>query len=276
VIATLDSGVDLSHPDLRAGLLPGFDFANGRELPRDDNGHGTAVAGVIAARADNGLGIAGICPRCSLMPIKVTDALGSATDSAVASGMTWAVDHGARVINVSLGGNSQSLTVSDAVRYATGKGAVVVSSAGNNGNSALFYPAGEDGVLSVAATDRRDHLYPWSNYGQWVDVAAPGCVFTTGLGGLYASFCGTSASAPIVAGLVGLALSAAPRATALQIQAAVDVTARRVPGLAFGRVDAAAALARVRRQHVQRPRVIGPVRRAALRALPLETRGGGS
>jgi thermitase len=284
VIATLDSGVDLSHPDLQGALLPGFDFANEDDVPADDNGHGTAVAGVIAARAGNGVGISGICPQCSLLPVKVASSAGTASDSAVASGMTWAADHGARVINVSLGGSYFSQTVADAVHYATRKGVIVVSSAGNSGGSALSYPAANEGVLSVAATDRANRLYSWSNYGPWVDVAAPGCAFTTALAGLYADFCGTSASAPLVAGLVGLALSAAPRATSPDVEAAVEATARGVAGLAFGRVDAAATIARLGRGKRSRPgtrsqsatraqlRGAGLTRQAALRALPLERR----
>jgi thermitase len=243
VIATLDSGVDFSHPDLAGALVPGRDEVDGDDVPSDDNGHGTAVAGLIAARADNALGISGVCPRCSVMPVKVTTAAGTASDSAVAAGLTWAVDHGARVVNISLGGTSFSQTIDAAVRYAAGKGTVIVSSAGNSGNSDVFYPAADDGVLGVAATDPSDRLYSWSNYGPWVDVAAPGCGLTTARGGLYEQFCGTSASAPVVSGLIALALSAGADPAAAV--AAVSQTGRAVPGVPSGRVDAAATLTRL-------------------------------
>jgi subtilisin family serine protease len=198
--------------------------------------------------------------------------------------MTWAADHGARVINVSLGGSSFSQTVADAVQYVTAKGVLVVSSAGNSGGTGVSYPAANEGVLGVAATDREDRLYPWSNYGSWVDVAAPGCAFSTALGGLYSDFCGTSASAPLVAGLVGLALSAAPRASSLDVEAAAEATARGVAGLSFGRIDAAATVARLTRSGTgtrsrgptrDQVRGVGLTRQAALRALPLVPRGRG-
>jgi subtilisin family serine protease len=278
VVAILDSGVDPAHPDLRGGLVPGFDFVGRDDTPADDNGHGTAVAGVIGARADNGVGISGICPRCSLMPVKVATASGTASDATVASGMTWAVDHGARVINLSLGGSSFSRAVDEAIRYATARGAIVVSAAGNNGTTTAFYPAANEGVLSVGSTDRADRLYAWSNYGSWVDVSAPGCAFTTVLGGRYADFCGTSASAPLVAGLVGLALSAAPAASSGEIEAAVSATARPVAGVASGRVDAAAMIRSLRRvddsstrtRRATQLRGIRLARHAALATLPLE------
>src|SRR3954452_15724106 len=177
VVAVLDTGVDVTQPDLQGALVPGYDFVNHDADPNDDFGHGRPVAGTIAARADNGLGGSGYCPRCSIMPVKVAAADGTASELNVPSSITWAADHGARVINLSLGG-TYGATVASAVNWAIGKGAIVVAAAGNNGNSSLFYPAADDGVLSVAASQADDKLYSWSNFGAWVAVAAPGCGFS--------------------------------------------------------------------------------------------------
>ena len=218
VVAVLDTGVDLSQPDLQGALVPGYDFVNKDADPSDDNGHGTGIAGIVAARAGNGLGGAGFCPRCSVMPVKVVSAAGWASDVDVAPGITWAVDHGANVINMSFGGTYSS-TIASAIDYATARGVLVVAAAGNNGNSSSFYPAADAGVLSVAGTQSDDSLYPWSNYGPWVSVAAPGCDLTTIRGGQYGEFCGTSASAPVVSGLAALAMSYSPSSSAAGDQA---------------------------------------------------------
>jgi subtilisin family serine protease len=242
VVAVLDSGVDFSHPDLQGALVPGYDFVNNDADPTDDNGHGTGVAGIVGARSDNGRGVSGFCPRCSVMPVKVVGSDGSASGLNVASGITWAADHGARVISLSLGGTYSS-TVSDAVRYVSEKGVLVVAAAGNNGNSNLFYPAAEPGVVSVAATQRTDQLFSWSNFGDWVAVAAPGCDMTTIRGGRYGEFCGTSAATPVVSGLAGLAMSYAPDASADKVRQAITGSSHRVGGVAYGRVDVAGVLA---------------------------------
>jgi thermitase len=242
VVAVVDTGVDFAQPDLQGAFVPGYDFVNGDSDPSDDQGHGTAVAGIVAARDDNGAGGSGLCPRCSVMPVKVVSAAGTATELDVAAGITWAADHGARVINLSLGG-TYGAAVRDAVNYATDKGAVVVAAAGNNGSSSPFYPAADPGVLSVGATQPDDTLYPWSDYGNWVSVAAPGCDLAPARGGGYGEICGTSASSPFVAALAGLAISYAPTATPATIIQAITSTARPVSGIANGRVDFAGALA---------------------------------
>lgn len=240
-VAVLDTGVDQTQPDLQGAFVPGYDFVNDDNDPSDDQGHGTAVAGIVAARADNGVGGAGLCPRCSVMPVKVAAADGTATGADVASGIIWAVDRGARVVNVSLGGTFSS-TVADAVGYAKSKGVLVVAAAGNNGNSDAFYPAANPGVLSVAGTQANDQLYSWSNYGSWVAVAAPGCDLTTHRGSAFAEICGTSASAPVVSGLAALAMSYSPTAAADAIKQAITSSAHRVGGVTHGRVDFAGAL----------------------------------
>ena len=243
VVAVLDTGVDASHPDLHASLVAGYDFVNGDSDPADDEGHGTAVAGVIAARTNNGTGQAGICWNCSLMPVKVLDASGSGDTSDVAAGIVWAVDHGARVISMSLGGPGPTQTLADAVAYAIGKGSVVVAAAGNDGNSDLNYPAAFDGVIGVAGTTRTGELYSWSNFGSWVQVAAPGCNVAPYLNGEYVNFCGTSSATPIVAGIAGLVLSARPGATGREVEnALVHSVVQLGSAVRHGRVSAQGTL----------------------------------
>jgi subtilisin family serine protease len=239
IVAVLDTGVDGTHPDLQASLVTGYDFVNGDPDPADDEGHGTAVAGVIAARTNNDTGQAGICWHCSLMPIKVLDASGSGNTSDVAAGIVWAVDHGARVISMSLGGPGSTQTLADAVAYAIGKGAVVVAAAGNDGSSELNYPAAFEGVIGVAGTTHTGELYSWSNFGPWVQMAAPGCNVATYLNGEYVNFCGTSSATPIVAGVAGLLFSARPSATGRQVEdALVHSVVELGSGVRYGRVSA--------------------------------------
>ena len=241
-IAVLDSGVDASHPDLAGAVLPGWDFVNNDADPADDRGHGTKVAGVAAARSDNGAGVAGVCWSCAVLPVKVLDASGYASWSNVASGITFATDRGADVINLSISGTTGSATLLDAIRYATSRNVVVVASAGNVGDSAVRYPAGYPEVVSVAGSDPSDLRYSWSTYGSWVDVAAPGCEPTTVVGGGYGSFCGTSAATPMVAGAAGL-LAGRPGATRTSVESALRSTAVAVGYVEHGRIDAGGAMA---------------------------------
>jgi subtilisin family serine protease len=175
------------------------------------------------------------------MPVKVLEG-GSGSTADIAAGIRWAVDHGANVINMSFGGTYSS-TIASAIDYATARGVLVVAAAGNNGNSSSFYPAADAGVLSVAGTQSDDSLYPWSNYGSWVSVAAPGCDLTTIRGGQYGEFCGTSASAPVVSGLAALAMSYSPSSSAEAIKLAITSSGRTVGGVTNGRVDFANTLA---------------------------------
>ena len=238
VVAVVDSGVDPTQPDLQGALVPGADFADSSGSTADQYGHGTMVAGVIAARGDNGQGVAGVCWTCLIMPIKVLDANGSGTATSIAQGIRWAADHGANVINMSFVLSGPDPDVAAAISYAHDKGAIVIAAAGNSGTGDETYPAAYPFVVSVAATDDADQLYPWSTHGSWVTLAAPGCTLTTALGGGFASFCGTSAAAPLVAGLAALGYEAgAPSETALE--AALERTAKPLPGsVGSGRVDA--------------------------------------
>lgn len=206
VVAVVDTGVDAAQPDLAGALVPGWNVLDGTTDTTDGLGHGTAVAGVIAARADDGIGGAGICPRCSVMPVKVFDATGHGPGSEIAAGIDWAVDHGANVINLSLVLNGPDDAVSTAVANAVAHGDLVVAAAGNDGGTSPNYPAALPGVISVAGEDPTTQLYAWSTGGSWVSVAAPGCN-ETATGGGYGEFCGTSSATAAVSGLLGLALS---------------------------------------------------------------------
>ena len=236
VIAVIDTGADAGQADLRGKLVPGFDFVNNDADPADDNGHGTAVAGVAAASSDNQIGITGFCWQCRLMPVKALDAGGNGYDSAVAQGILWATDHGARVLNLSLGGPLGDATLTSAAQYAWAHGALVVAAAGNDSSSLLNYPAALPNVVSVSASDENDHLFTFSNSGAL--LAAPGENTATGPGGGYVSFLGTSSAAPVVSGVAALAFSLVPEASPSQVEQALVSAAAPMPGVARGRVDA--------------------------------------
>jgi subtilisin family serine protease len=243
VVAMLDTGVKYTLADLQAHFVPGYDFVNNDADPTDDNGHGTTVAGVIGATANNNTGIAGLCWQCSLMPVKVLDNAGNGDYVNLANGITWATDHGADVISMSLVGPTDSSTLHSAVQYAHNHGVVLVAAAGNNSSSAQYFPAAYNEVLGVAGTQSDDTLYSWSDYGSWVKIAAPGCNYSTMISGSYGNFCGTSSATPAAAGIVALLRSAAPSASNSQIEAALESSAVKIgTGAACGRVDAAAAL----------------------------------
>ncbi len=238
VVAVVDSGVDPAQPDLQGALVPGADFVDSTGSTADQYGHGTMVAGVVAARGNNGKGVAGVCWACLIMPIKVLDANGSGTAASIADGIRWAADHGASVINMSFVLSGPDPGVEEAVAYAHQHGVVVVAAAGNAGSGEMTYPAAYPFVISVAASDSNDQLYPWSTHGPWVTLAAPGCTVTTTLGGGFGGFCGTSAAAPLVAGLAGLGYEAGATSEAA-LEAGLEQTAEPLPGLVgSGRVDA--------------------------------------
>ncbi len=244
VIAVLDTGVDFRHPDLKGAFVPGYDFVGNDADPSDDHGHGTAAAGVAAARTNNREGQAGLCWTCSLMPVKVLGANGSGSSATVAKGIVWAADHGAHVISLSLGGPGTTRTLADAVAYAAGKGVVLVAAAGNEGTTTRFYPAAYPEVIAVAASDSSDRLYSWSSRGSWVAVAAPGCNSAPRAGGGYGDFCGTSSATPLVSGLAALALSAKLGATRAEVEQAITTSALALSGsVQHGRVEAPATLA---------------------------------
>jgi hypothetical protein len=274
VIAMIDSGLQFNHPDLAGKLwvnpgevsdngldddnngyiddLNGWDFVNGDNLPADDNGHGTQTAGVAGAATDNNTGIAGVCWNCTLMPVKVMSSAGVANYSDIAAGVLYAARKGARVINISLGGYSESSALLAAVTSAVETyGAVIVAGAGNDHISTPFYPAAYPQVLAVAASGPEDVLWGESNYGEWVDVVAPGVnIQTTFLGSDYGAVNGTSLSTAFVSGLAGLLRSHNPAWSADMLRAQLLHTAEDIddlnPGfeglLGSGRVDAYQAL----------------------------------
>jgi subtilisin family serine protease len=221
-------------------VLSGWNVIAGNTDTADDNGHGTAVAGVIAAVTGNGTGIASYCWRCLILPVKVLDAHGVGDTGNVATGIRWAADHGARVINVSLGTLVDDSRLRDAVTYARSKGALVVAAAGNLGLPRFEFPAADPGALAVGGIDPTGALASWSANGPWVQLAAPGTNISTARGGGYAPFAGTSSAAPVVSGIAAEALSAVPRATADQLTQALEQTAHATAGVEYGRVDAGA------------------------------------
>jgi thermitase len=153
VIAILDSGINRAHPDLSGRIVPGFNFVSGTTDTTDDFGHGTAVAGVALAAGNNSVGVAGVAFGCSILPVKVVNGSGFAYYSTIADGIHYAVDQGARVINISIAGSSPSITLQEAVDYAWSNNVIVVAAAGNNSTSDPQYPAACDHVVAVSATE---------------------------------------------------------------------------------------------------------------------------
>jgi subtilisin family serine protease len=245
VIAILDTGVDSTHEDLTANIVPGWNSYNNNSTTTDVSGHGTAVAGTAAAVSNNGVGVASVCWSCRIMPIRVSDMTGYATYSAIANGLTWAADHGARVANISYI-VSDSSAVTSAAQYFQGKGGVVTSSAGNY--STFSNSPDNPYILTVSATDYFDVIYSYSNTGKNIDVAAPGDSVSTQMGGGYVSTGGTSYSAPIVAGVAALVMSVNPQLSGDQVQNIVKQSADDLgaagwdPLYGAGRVNAARAV----------------------------------
>jgi thermitase len=209
-IAILDTGVDLNNEDLAGKIVDIQNFTTSSTAD-DLYGHGTHCAGIAAAITNNGIGVAGTGYNSSIMDVKVLDDTGSGYYSWIINGITWAADHGAKVISMSLGGSSGSSSLQSAVDYAWSKGVVVVAAAGNNGNSSPSYPGYYSNCIAVAATDSNDARASWSNYGSWVDVAAPGVnIYSTlpnhanQIGLNYGYLSGTSMATPFVAGEAAL------------------------------------------------------------------------
>ncbi len=207
IVAVIDSGVQTDHPDLNDHMLAGYDFVDDDNDPGDLNGHGTHVAGTIAAETDNGAGVAGMCPHCSILPLRALNRFGSGSLADIASAIIYATDNGADVINLSLGGAS-SRTMEQAIDYAWNNGVFVTCAAGNSGRERPEYPAALNNCVAVAATGENDARAGFSNYGSYVELAAPGDrIVSTYTNGRYTRFSGTSMAAPHVAGLAGLLAS---------------------------------------------------------------------
>jgi len=265
IIAIVDTGVDMTHPDLVGKLVStGHDFANDDEDATDDVWHGTHVAGIAAANTNNGVGIAGVAWNCRILPVKVTDANGDGFYSWIIDGIIWAADNGAKVINLSLGGDVDDPFLKEACQYAHDKGVVIVASAGNDGLLGVLFPAAyDDYVLAAAASDYNDDIADFSNFGPEIDVAAPGVLIlgpvpqfyadaTFGSGSLpYVFATGTSASAPHVSGMAALIRSAKPDLSVDDLMKVIrytadDVNKAEFPGrddhAGYGRINMARAL----------------------------------
>ena len=245
-VAILDTGVDAGHPDLSGQLLSGWNVPGANTDSSDVNGHGTAVAGVVAAVSNNGVGVTSLAWHAKLMPVRVSEADGMAYVSSIADGVTWAADHGARVANISYG-VSGSQTVQSAAQYMRDKGGVVVVAAGNGG--AYDATAASDALISVSATDSNDNITSWSSYGPYVDVAAPGeGLLTTLRGGDYGYASGTSFSSPATAAVVALMFGVNSKLTPQQVASMLIASAEDLGAAGFddyyghGRVNAAAAV----------------------------------
>lgn len=246
-IAILDTGVDGTHPDLAGRMVAGWNFYDNNSNTADVHGHGTAVAGAAAASVNNGVGVAGMAGQAFLMPVRIADANAYAYWSTVAQGLTWASDMGARVANISYGGVAASATVQTAAQYMRARGGLVVVAAGNNGIDEGIAPT--TSMVVVAATDANDQKTSWSSYGSFVSIAAPGQdIWTTTRGGGYQAWWGTSLASPVVAGVVGLMMSARPGMSNTQLEgllysSSVDLgAAGRDSSYGWGRVNAAAAV----------------------------------
>lgn len=252
VVAVLDTGIAWENhddfkqvPDLDGqGFKHGWDFVNDDEHANDDHGHGTHVAGTIAQATDNHEGVAGVAFEATLMPIKVLDAFGSGNTADIADGIRWAVDHGAKVLNLSLGGGGYSAVMEQAVEYARAKGAVVVCAAGNGGRGVVEFPAAYKHAFAVGAVGPSGTKAPYSSWGTELDLAAPGGDKSQGEAAgvlqntidpqdvgraVYASYQGTSMATPHVAGVAAL-LFAAGAKNPDEVEQALIAGAKAAPG----------------------------------------------
>lgn len=245
-IAILDTGVDGTHPDLAPLLVPGWNVYDNSSNTADVYGHGTKVAGAAAAAANNGTGVAGVAGAARIMPIRISDASGGATFSAMAQGLTWAADHGARVANISYVAAGSQAVIS-AAQYLKSKGGLVTTSAGNYGTDAGIAPT--TSMIPVSATTSGDALASWSSFGAFVAVSAPGeGIYTSTSGGGYGAVSGTSFASPVTAGVLALMMSARPGLSNGSVESLLYGTAQdlgaagRDPSFGYGRVNAAAAV----------------------------------
>ncbi len=252
VIAIVDTGVDLNHPDLNDKIVPGWDFIGDDPYAQDDHGHGSHVAGIAAAETDNERGVAGISWGACIMPVKVLDKNGDGYYSDVAKGVRYACNHGAQIINLSLGGSNPSNTLRDAVEHVYQNGCLMIAAAGNDADS-VDYPARYPEVMAVAATNQKDNRASFSDYGPEIDVAAPGVdIYSTVWNPpdihTYGWKQGTSMAAPFVAGEAALIWSLCPQFTNVEVRSIIESTAtdRGAAGwdryYGWGRIDVAEAL----------------------------------
>lgn len=260
-VAVLDTGIMGSHEDLASKMVAGYNYVTGAAITpsdnSDDEGHGTIVAGIIGANTNNGVGVAGADWAVKIMPIKVIRSNGVGTDTNVASGIRWAVDNGASIINMSFGGDF-SQTVKDQVDYAWSKGILMVASSGNSGTETKLYPAGFDEVLAVGSVSSSLSRSSFSNYGSYLDVVAVGeSIISTNNSGGYSSASGTSISTPFVTGLASLIKAQKPTIGKDDVYKAIRETAKDVDVngndkyTGVGVIQAASAIQRFLSYHFQ-------------------------
>ena len=253
-IAILDTGIDQDHPDLDDKLVGNVNFTDSDTVD-DLYGHGTHVAGIAAAETNNTEGVAGVGYTSSLLNVKVLNDDGMGYYSWIADGIVWATDNGAKVINMSLGGKRKSSTLEDAVNYAWSKGVVLAAAAGNDGNPSPLYPAKYVNCIAVAATDSNDQKASFSQWGDWVDVAAPGVdIFSTfpnhpykiGKSLSYDFGSGTSMSTPFVSGLAALVWATEYGTSNSAVRDQIEATCDAIPGTGeywiHGRINACNAV----------------------------------
>jgi thermitase len=252
LVAVLDTGIDKGHEDLVDRVVAEIDFT-GSGSAGDVYGHGTPVAGIIAADAENDLGIMGVAPGSRLVNVKVADDSGRCQISKLIDGIIWAVDNGARVINISIEFKESVPGLEDAINYAWQKGAVIIAAAGNEGGADPVYPAAYEHCLAVTALQESGALAPLANYGDWVDVAAPGLdIYATLPGDAYGYKHGTSFAAAYVSGLAALLF---PLAVDTSGDGNLNDEVRRaiengcdfigIAGTGNGRIDVAVSLAEI-------------------------------
>ncbi|WP_336883225.1 S8 family peptidase [Priestia koreensis] len=228
-VAVIDSGVDPNHPELKGSLLPAYNAVNPMNQA-SPHFHATHVAGIIAGEKDNGVGGYGVNPNANILPIDVFDGGMGASDYVIAEGILYAVEHGAKVINMSLGSSYPSPLLKEAIKTAIDKNVTVVASSGNDGMNQRDYPASFEGVISVGSTNKDNKLSSYSNYGASVDLVAPGedvysSIYYEGKS-TFANLSGTSMSSPVVAGAASLLLSKYPNLTPAQVEYVLEHTAK--------------------------------------------------
>ncbi|MFA5140982.1 MAG: S8 family peptidase [Elusimicrobiota bacterium] len=228
-VAVVDTGIDFKHPDLAANYAGGTNVVDSKKSPMDDNGHGTHVAGTIAAVKD-GQGVVGVAPKAKLYAVKVLDGDGGGNLSGIVKGILWCADNGIQVANMSLGAARGSIFMRMALVYAKYKGVVVVAAAGNSGGD-VSYPGAYEETLAVSASDSSDKIAEFSSRGKQVDFIAPGVGVKSSIpGGGYDRYSGTSMATPHVAGLAALAVSQGASGLA-GVKAMLGAAAKPLAGL---------------------------------------------
>jgi subtilisin family serine protease len=212
IVGIVDTGVDSSHSDLKGRILPGYNVVDPSSSPMDDVGHGTHVAGIISALVNNGEGVAGMTWYNPILPVKVLDETGAGNTYNVSQGIIWAADHGAKVINMSLGNYADANFLHDAIKYAYDKDIVLIAASGNDNTENPGYPAAYPEVFAVAATDASKKKAAFSNFGDYIAVTAPGVnIASTYPHNQYAALSGTSMASPHVTALAALIRSTNPQ-----------------------------------------------------------------